>query len=53
MDLKKNWTDFKLQNTWEKDKNIEAGVYCNYKKCDWVYTYTYTPINKIKTVQQK
>ena len=21
--------------------------------CDWIYTYTYTPISKIKTVQQK
>ena len=28
-------------------------VYNNNKKCDWIYTYTYTPISKIKTVQQK
>ena len=33
--------------------NIEAEVYNNNKKCDWIYTYTYTPISKIKTVQQK
>ena len=25
-------------------------VYNNNKKCDWIYTYTYTPISKIKTV---
>jgi len=28
--------------------NIEAEVYNNNKKCDWIYTYTYTPISKIK-----
>ena len=33
--------------------NIEAEVYNSNKKCDWIYTYTYTPISKIKTVQQK
>ena len=33
--------------------NVEAEVYNNNKKCDWIYTYTYTPISKIKTVQQK
>ena len=46
----------------EKDKrdstelqkpNVEAEVYNNNKKCDWIYTYTYIPISKIKTVQQK
>ena len=31
--------------------NIEADIYNNNKKCDWIYTYT--PISKIKTVQQK
>jgi len=33
--------------------NIEAKVYNNNKKCDWIYTYTYTPISKIEKVQQK
>ena len=33
--------------------NIEAEVYNNNKMYDWIYTYTYTPISKIKTVQQK
>ena len=33
--------------------NIEAAVYNNNKKCNWIYTYTYTHISKIKTVQQK
>ena len=32
---------------------LEAEVYNNNKKCGWIYTYTYMPINKIKTVQQK
>ena len=33
--------------------NVEAEVYNNNKKCDWIYTYTYKPISKIKTVQQE
>ena len=33
--------------------NVDAEVYNNSKKCDWIYTCTYTPISKIKTVQQK
>ena len=33
--------------------NVEAVVYNNNKKCDWIYTYTYTPISKIEKVQQK
>ena len=33
--------------------NVEAEIYNNSRKCDWIYTYTYTPISKIKTVQQK
>ena len=33
--------------------NVEAEVYNNNRKCDWIHTYTYTPLNKIKTVQQK
>ena len=33
--------------------NVEAEVYNNNRKCDWIYTYTDTPISKIKTVRQK
>ena len=33
--------------------SVEAGVYNKNKKYDWIYIYTYTPISKIKTVQQK
>ena len=33
--------------------SVEAEVYKNNKKCDWLYIYTFTPIIKIKTVQQK
>ena len=32
--------------------SVEAEVYNN-RKCDWIYIYAYTPICKIKTVQQK
>ena len=43
----------KKENSLEQQKlNIEAEVY-NSRKCDWIYIYTYTPISKIKTVQQK
>jgi len=43
----------KKENSTELQKpNVEAEVYNN-RKCDWVYTYTYTPTSKIKTVQQK
>ena len=42
------------ENSTELQKpNVEAGVYNNNSKCDWIYTYTYTPISKIKIVQQK
>ena len=41
----------KKENSTELQKpNVEAEVYNN-RKCDWIYTYT--PISKIKTVQQK
>ena len=44
----------KKENSSDLQKpNIEAKVYNKNKKCDWIYAYTYTPINKIKTVQQK
>ena len=44
----------KKENSTELQKpNIEAEVYSNNKMCDWIYTYTYIPISKIKTVQQK
>ena len=43
----------KKENSTELQKsNVEAEMYNN-RKCDWIYTYTYTPISKIKTVQQK
>ena len=46
--------DIKKENATELQKpSVEAEVYNNNKKCDWIYTYTYTPIHKIKTVQQK
>ena len=41
----------KQENSKDLQKpNTQAEVYNN-KKCDWIYTYT--SINKIKTVQQK
>ena len=43
----------KKENSTELQKpNVEAEVYNN-RKCDWINTYTYIPICKIKTVQQK
>jgi len=43
----------KQENSTElQEANIETEVYNN-KKCDWIYTYTYTPKSKIKAVQQK
>ena len=42
----------KKENSTELQKyNVEAEVYNNNRKCDWIYTYT--PISKIKAVQQK
>ena len=42
----------KKENSTELQKpKVEAEVYNDNKKCDWIYTYT--PISKIKTVQQK
>ena len=42
----------KKENLTELRKpNIEAEVYNNNKKCDWIYIYT--PISKIKAVQEK
>ena len=44
----------KKENSTELQRpNTEGKLYNNSKKCDWIYTYTYTPISKIKTVQQK
>ena len=44
----------KKENSTELQKpNRDTEVYNSNKKCDWIYTYTYTPINKIGTVQQK
>ena len=43
----------KKENSTElKKPNIDAEVYNNNKKGDQIYTYTYTPISKLKTVQQ-
>ena len=43
----------KEENSTELQKpNVEAEVY-NSRKCDTIYTYTYAPIGKIITVQQK
>ena len=37
------------ENSIELQKpNGEAEVFNNNKKCGWIYTYTYTPISKIK-----
>ena len=36
-----------------QEPNVEAEVYNNNRKCDWIYTGMYTHISKIKTVQQK
>ena len=44
----------KKENCTELQKpNIGAEVYNNNKNCYWIYTYTYIPISKIKTIQQK
>ena len=43
---KKNKTQEKFTEL--QKLNIEAEVYNNNKKCDWIYTYTYTPIAKPK-----
>jgi len=38
------------ENSIELQKsNVEAEVYNNNKKCDWIYKYVYTPISKIKS----
>jgi len=44
----------KKENSTELQKpSVQAEVYNNNRKCDWIYTYTYTSISKIKIVQQK
>ena len=44
----------KHENSTELQKpKVEAKFYNNNRKCDWMYIYTYTPISKIKIVQQK
>ena len=44
----------KKENPTELQKpNVEAELYNNNKKCDWIYTNTYTSINKVKRVQPK
>ena len=54
MEKKKKCKREKKENSTELQKpNLEAEVYSNNIKCDWIYTYTSTPISKIRTVQQK
>ena len=49
---RKRWR--KKENSTELQKpSVEAEVYNNSRKCGWINTYTYIPISKIKTVQQK
>ena len=43
----------KKNSTKLQKPNTEVEIYNNNKKCDQIYTYTYIPISKIKTVQQK
>ena len=51
---KKKKKEGKKQKTPQNFKSpTEAVVYNNSNKCDRIYTYTYTPISKIKSVQQK
>ena len=49
---KKNGRRKKENSTELQKHNIEAEVFNNNRKCDLIYTYTYTPINKIKVVQK-
>ena len=49
----KKYKKNKKNSTELQKPNVDAEVYNNNRKCDRIYTYTYTPINKIKTVQQK
>ena len=43
----------KKENSTELQKpSVEAEAYNNKRKYDSIYTYTYTPLGKIKTVQQ-
>jgi len=47
------WEEGKQTNSIELQKpNVDAEVYNNNKKCDWIYTYTYTPISKIQLFVQ-
>ena len=46
-EIKKKKTKGKLHRT--AKAHVEAEVYINNKKCDWIYTYTYTPISKINS----
>ena len=48
MEKEKKENSTELQNS-----SVEAEVYNSNRKCDWMYIYTYIPISKIKTVQQK
>ena len=43
----------KENSTKLQEPNVDAEVYNNTKKCDWIYTYTYIPISKVKRAQQQ
>ena len=43
----------KKKSTKLQKPNVEAEVYNNNRKCDWIYTFTYMLMSKVKTVQQK
>ena len=43
----------KENSTELQEPNVDAEVYINTKKFDWIYTYTYIPISKVKRAQQQ
>ena len=51
--MKKEKREKKENSTELQKPSFEAKVYNNNKRCDWIYAYTYAPISKMKTVQQK
>ena len=53
MDKERKMWEKKENSTELQKPNVEAEVYNNNRKCDWIYTYAYTLVSKIKTVQQK
>ena len=44
----------KKDNSTELQKfNVEAEVYNNIKKCDSIYTYTFTPVSKSNSMKNR